>query len=147
MKVVLQRVKQASVAVDGTITSSIAGGYLLFLGILRGDTEMQADFLAEKVSKLRLFDGLDAKINDRSILEIQGEILVVSQFTLAGRTEKGNRPDYTAAEKPERARELYDYFVQKLCSLGITKVQTGTFGEHMEVSLTNDGPVTLLLEY
>lgn len=146
MKVVLQRVQSASVVIDAQKSAEIGVGYVLFLGILQGDTSAQAQLLAEKIVKLRLFTGADGKINDRSILDIDGDILVVSQFTLAGRTEKGNRPDFTAAAPPDEAVVLYEYFVDKLRQLGVQSVQTGEFGADMQVSLNNDGPCTLILE-
>ncbi|MDP7454862.1 MAG: D-aminoacyl-tRNA deacylase, partial [Candidatus Peribacteraceae bacterium] len=111
-----------------------------------GDSESQADKLAEKAVNLRLFDGDNGKINDRSLLDISGEALVVSQFTLAGDLKKGNRPDYTAAADSASAKKLYEYFIEKLKSLGVKKVEAGEFGAYMQVSLTNDGPVTLWLE-
>ncbi|MFA6523617.1 MAG: D-aminoacyl-tRNA deacylase [Candidatus Peribacteraceae bacterium] len=146
MRIVLQRVKQASVTVSGETVGSIGPGYLLLLCAMKGDTEVQADWLAEKVSGLRLFDSPEGKINDRSILEVGGEILVVSQFTLSGDVSKGRRPDYTAAAGPGEGERLYKYFIQKLQTLGIRKVENGRFGAMMDVTLTNDGPVTLLLE-
>ena len=157
MKILLQKVTEASVSVDGEVVGQIGQGYLLFLGIISGDTAAQAELLAEKIVKARLFDGPDGppdpngivqagKINDQSVADISGEILVVSQFTLAGRLEKGNRPDYSQAAPPEDARVLYEYFIRKLETLGITKVESGEFGAYMNVSLTNDGPVTLILE-
>lgn len=146
MRCLLQKVKNASVSVDGSVIGSIDRGYLLFLGVLEGDTEQEALQLAEKIVKLRLFGGPDGTINDQSLLESGGEVLVVSQFTLAGRTEKGNRPDYTQAARPDVAKPLYERFVSHCRSLGIKKVETGQFGAKMEVSLVNDGPVTLFLE-
>lgn len=146
MRVVLQKVASASVSVDGLVIGAIQQGYLLFVGVLKGDTEVQVDALVRKIVALRLFDGIDGKINDRSILDVSGSVLVVSQFTLAGRTEKGNRPDYTNAETPERASTLYTLFIRALQSYGVTQVEHGQFGAHMQVSLTNDGPVTLCLE-
>ena len=146
MRLLLQRVTAASVTVDGKTVGSIGRGHLLFLGIMHGDTDEQGKWLAEKVIKLRLFDGEDGTINDRSVLDIGGEILVVSQFTLAGKAEKGNRPDYTGAAKPDEAKKLYESFVAYLRNLGIKKVETGVFGAHMMVELVNDGPVTLVLE-
>lgn len=146
MKLVLQKVTQASVTVDGEVIGQIGKGYLLFLGVLHGDTAAQAELLAEKIVKLRLFDGENGKINDQSILDTEGEILVVSQFTLAGKFEKGNRPDYTQAEDPKSAKKLYEYFMEKLRQLGVNTVESGEFGAYMDVSLQNDGPVTLLLE-
>jgi D-aminoacyl-tRNA deacylase len=146
MRVVLQKVSSASVSVDGSVIGSIGEGYLLFLGVIDGDTEEQARWLAEKIVKLRLFDGEDAKINDKSILDVDGGILVISQFTLAGRTEKGNRPDYTQAMKPQEAEVLYNRFIDLLKENGVQAVASGSFGAHMEVELINDGPVTLVLE-
>lgn len=146
MRILLQKVTQASVSVDSEVIGEIGQGYLLFLGVLQGDSSAQAQLLAEKIVKLRLFDGEGGKINDKSILEIDGDILVVSQFTLAGRTEKGNRPDYTQAAPPDTAQKLYEYFIQKLTELGVSTVETGRFGAYMDVELRNDGPVTLVLE-
>lgn len=146
MKVILQRVTQASVSVSDEVVGSIGHGYMLLIGIISGDTSAQAALLAEKISKIRLFDSESGKMNDQSIVDTKGEILVVSQFTLAGSLEKGNRPDYSAAEAPDDARVLYEYFVRKLLEYGVQKVETGEFGAHMDVSLINDGPVTLILE-
>lgn len=146
MRILLQKVTQASVSVDSAVVGSIGRGYLLFVGILEGDTEEDVEALAQKISKIRLFDSSEGKINDKNILDIGGEVLVVSQFTLAGRTEKGNRPDYTAAAKPEQANVLYEAFVASLLEIGVRNVQTGTFGAHMHVELVNDGPVTLVLD-
>ena len=146
MSMVLEKVAEAAVSVDGETVGSIGEGYLLLFGVLRGDTAAQAQLLAEKIVKLRLFDGENGKINDRSVLDAGGGILVVSQFTLAGNTEKGNRPDYTAAAPPDEARMLYEYFIGKLRELGVARVEAGEFGAHMDVSLRNDGPVTLILE-
>lgn len=146
MRLLLQRVTSASVTVDGRTIGSIGRGYLLFIGVLHDDTDAQGKWLSEKVTKLRLFEGKDGTVNDRSLLDINGEILVVSQFTLAGKTEKGNRPDYMAAAKPDKALALYASFIGHLRSLGVRNVATGEFGAHMEVALVNDGPVTLILE-
>ncbi|KKW38687.1 MAG: D-tyrosyl-tRNA(Tyr) deacylase [Candidatus Peribacteria bacterium GW2011_GWC2_54_8] len=119
---------------------------MLLLGVMTGDTEEQAAWLAEKILKLRLFDGADGKINDRSITDIGGGILVVSQFTLAGNLEKGNRPDFLRAAPPDEARKLYAFFVERLRGSGLT-VEIGAFGEMMQVSLVNEGPCTILLEH
>lgn len=145
MRVVLQRVVGASVRVDDREIGQIRRGYVLLLGVMKGDTEAEGEWLAQKIVNLRLFEGDDGKINDRSLLDIGGDVLVVSQFTLAADTKKGNRPDYTAAEAPERAKELYDQFCGQMAALNV-RVATGEFGAHMAVELTNDGPVTLLLE-
>jgi len=146
MRVLLQRVTEASVTVENEPIGSIRAGFVLFLGVLEGDTGDKALWLADKITKVRLFPGEDGKINDRSILDTGGGILVVSQFTLAGKTEKGNRPDYTAAAKPDVAEKLYDYFLECLRTHGVQNVACGRFGAHMEVRLLNDGPVTLILE-
>jgi D-tyrosyl-tRNA(Tyr) deacylase len=146
MKVVLQKVSQASVAVDGAVIGSIGEGYMLLTGIMEGDGEDCVRWMAQKVVGLRLFPGADGKINDRSILEIGGEALVISQFTLAGVVEKGNRPDYTAAAKPEEAERLYLLFIEELKKAGIANVQHGKFRSTMSVSLVNEGPVTLVIE-
>jgi len=146
MRLLLQKVSEASVSVDDQTVGQIGPGYLLFLGVMGGDTSAQAQLLAEKVTKLRLWPGEDGKINDRSLLDVGGDLLIISQFTLAGRLEKGNRPDYTQAAAPEEAEKLYEYFVEKLSELGVSRVEMGKFGAMMQVSLVNDGPVTLMLE-
>lgn len=146
MRLLLQRVRSASVSVDEKVIGQIKQGYLLFLGVMEGDTREQADWLAEKVTKLRLFEGTDGKINDLSLLDIGGGALVISQFTLAGDTKKGSRPDYTAAAKPDVAKPLYEHFIKALRSQGVTRVEAGEFGAYMMVTLENDGPVTLILE-
>lgn len=146
MRVLLQKVQHASVAVDGATVGRIDVGYLLFLGVLQGDTLEHAEWLARKVAGVRLFPGEDGTINDRSLIDVQGSVLVVSQFTLAGRTEKGNRPDYTQAASPKDAEVLYKGFIAALREQGILHVEAGVFGAMMEVTLLNDGPVTLLLE-
>ncbi|MDD5041248.1 MAG: D-aminoacyl-tRNA deacylase [Candidatus Peribacteraceae bacterium] len=146
MRLVLQRVKEASVTIDGQTVGTIGAGYLILLCVMRGDTSLQAQLLAEKISRLRLFDHSSGKINDQSVLDIDGDILVVSQFTLAGDTQKGNRPDYTAAAGHGEAKILYEYFMKKLAELGVRKVEGGIFGAMMDVRLINDGPVTLVLE-
>jgi len=145
MRILLQKVTDASVSVDGTMIGKIGRGYLLFIGIMAGDSDEQARWLTEKILGLRLFEGENGKINDRSIRDIGGQILAVSQFTLAGDFSKGNRPDYTAAAERSEARRLYDYVVDRLKQSGLT-VATGEFGADMRVSLVNDGPVTLVLE-
>lgn len=145
MQVVLQKVLSASVAVDGRNVAAIGPGYLVLLGVADGDAEAACDALAAKIAGLRLFPGADGKINDRTVLDVGGSVLVVSQFTLLGSVERGNRPDYTAAAPRDRASALYDRFVAAMRSLGVPDVQTGRFGAHMAVESVNDGPVTLLL--
>jgi D-aminoacyl-tRNA deacylase len=146
MKIVLQKVASANVAVEGECISAIQQGYVLLLGIMQGDTSYHADLLIKKLLTLRLFANKDGKLNDLNIEQVHGEILLVSQFTLAGTLKKGSRPDYTAAEQPDTAKKLYEYFIQTLIHSTQCNVATGTFGAHMQVELINDGPVTLLLE-
>lgn len=144
MKVVLQKVKTANVKVDNKIVGEISKGVLVLLGISNTDTEKEADWLINKIIKLRIFEDENKKMN-KSLIDINGEILIVSQFTLYGDCRKGLRPSFTEAAKPEKAKILYDYFIEKLKKTGI-KVKTGIFQEHMEVSLVNDGPVTMIIE-
>lgn len=144
MKVLVQRVKQAKVKVDEIVVSSIDAGMLVFIGIQKEDTQKEADFLATKVSNLRIFEDTQGKMN-LSIIDTKGEIIVVSQFTLAGDTSRGNRPGFETAAKPEDAEPLYKYFVSCLKEKGIS-TQTGVFQADMQVSLINDGPVTFMLE-
>ncbi len=146
MRVLLQRIAEAEVLVAEKCVGSAKRGYLLLFGVMQGDTEEEARWLAEKVTKLRLFDGIDGKVNDQSILDIGGDILVVSQFTLAADTKKGNRPDYTAAADPTLAEKLYDRFIVLLRECGMKRVESGEFGAMMQVKIINDGPVTLMLE-
>ncbi len=146
MQVVLQRVSSASVSVDGNKVASIGQGYLLLVGVAAGDTESECDWLAKKISALRLFPGDDGKVNDKTVKDIGGAAIVVSQFTLLGSIEGSNRPDYTAAAPKEHAQSLYERFAQRLREEDIADVQTGRFGAHMTVESVNDGPVTLLLK-
>lgn len=145
MRVLLQRVVSASVSVTGQEVGRIGPGYVLLVGVMRGDTAAEGEWLAQKIANLRLFAGQDGRVNDQSLLDVGGEVLVVSQFTLAAQIQKGNRPDYTAAEAPALAEERYLAFCEQMRALGV-RVATGEFGAHMAVELTNDGPVTLLLE-
>ena len=145
MKIVLQRVKNASVSVGDASISEIGPGLLLLVGVAKGDGETQADWLAEKVAGLRIFNDEEGKMN-RSVKDTGGEVLAVSQFTLLGDTRKGKRPSFLEAAPPEEAEPLFDYFCEKLRASGIRSVKTGSFGAMMDVTLTNDGPVTILLE-
>ena len=145
MKIVLQRVKNASVSVGDASISEIGPGLLLLVGVAKGDGETQADWLAEKVAGLRIFNDQEGKMN-RSVKDTGGEVLAVSQFTLLGDTRKGKRPSFLEAAPPEEAEPLFDYFCEKLRASGIRSVKTGSFGAIMDVTLTNDGPVTILLE-
>lgn len=144
MKALLQRVKRASVTVNGELISKINKGILIFLGVEKGDSEENADKLSEKITKLRIFEDENDKMN-LSVTDVDGEILVVSQFTLCGDCKKGTRPSFDKAANPDVANELYEYFVKKLKEKNI-KVQTGKFRAMMDVELVNDGPVTFWLE-
>lgn len=144
MKVLLQRVSRASVSVDGEQVGEIGPGLLLFVGVAPEDTTATATKLAEKVAGLRVFDNGTGKPK-LSVLDTEGEVLVVSQFTLLADLSKGRRPSYSGAARPEHARELVEVVASRLVELGL-KVARGSFGAHMEVSLVNDGPVTLILE-
>ena len=144
MKVVLQRSLQAKVEVDGEITGQIEKGYVLLVGITHEDTNEDVRYVAEKVANLRLFEDADGKMN-RSIFEAGGSILSISQFTLYGDTRKGRRPSFSEAARPHVAKPLWDFFNEELRRLEL-HVETGVFGAMMDVSLTNDGPVTLIVE-
>ena len=144
MKILIQRVSKAKVTVAGQEVAAVGRGYLILAGIEKGDTPAAAEYLAKKTANLRIFEDENGKMN-LSVTDVGGEILVVSQFTLAGDTSRGNRPGFETAEKPEKARRLYEYFVSCLRQTGIP-TQTGIFQAEMKVSLLNDGPVTFLLE-
>ncbi len=143
MVVVLQRVKEAKVTVDGTILGKIKKGVLIFLGVSKDDGETDAIYLIDKVINLRIFEDQAGKMN-LSLLETRGEMLVVSQFTLLGDCRKGRRPSFSKAAKPEEAQKLYEYFILEGKKRGVA-VQSGKFQAMMEVSILNDGPVTLLI--
>lgn len=145
MKAVLQRAARAAVTVDNAVVGEIGQGLLILLGVAQGDTERDADVLAAKIANLRIFSDADGKMN-LSALSIGGEALVVSQFTLCASCAHGRRPDFFAAAKPDEADRLYQYFCKRMISEGIHKVATGVFGADMQVSLINDGPVTILLD-
>ena len=145
MRVILQRVSEASVKIDDSIKGSIEDGILILLGIEAIDSELDADWLISKISGLRIFSDSEGKMN-LSIKDVNGAFLVISQFTLFASTKKGNRPSYIQAARPEQAIPLYDYFVSKLKSETKLKVETGFFGADMKVSLVNDGPVTISID-
>jgi D-tyrosyl-tRNA(Tyr) deacylase len=145
MRVVLQRVSSASVTVEGAVVGSIGAGLLLFVGIEAADEAADGEWLATKVSRLRIFPD-DAGQMNRSVVESGGSLLVISQFTLHASTAKGTRPSFNAAARPEQARPLYDMFVRQLQTATGRPIATGTFGAMMAVSLVNDGPVTILLD-
>lgn len=144
MRAVIQRVTGSTVKINGRIKSKTGPGLLVLLGVAGEDSEEDARYLADKVAHLRIFPDDKGKMN-LSLLDVEGEAMVVSQFTLYGDCRKGRRPSFTAAAPPEKGRQLYQRFTQHLAGLGV-KVGTGEFGAHMLVELTNDGPVTLLLD-
>lgn len=144
MKIVIQRVKESYVKVENRIVGKIGKGLLLLVGIEKGDSENMLEFMADKIVNLRIFPDENKKMN-LSLLDVKGEILAVSQFTLAGSLEKGRRPSFDNAEEPQRAEALFNKFVDVLKNKGV-KVETGEFGAMMEVFLINDGPVTFVLE-
>ncbi len=144
MKLVVQRVKNTRLEVDGKVISEIEKGLAIYVGVAVGDGEKEADRLAEKVVKLRVFEDENGKMN-LSVTDIGGEILAISQFTLLADVSHGNRPGFSGAERPERANELYEYFCRKVASLGVT-VKKGVFGADMQIYQHNDGPVTIIYD-
>ena len=144
MKLLLQRVTHASVTVEDKIVGEIGRGFVLLLGVTHADTQQEADWLANKVAGIRLFEDDQGKMN-ASLADVDGAFLVVSQFTLYGDARKGRRPSFTEAARPEQAEPLVDYFCEKLRENGFT-VATGIFGADMQVEIHNDGPVTLMIE-
>jgi D-tyrosyl-tRNA(Tyr) deacylase len=144
MRAVVQRVSRAKVTVAGTVVGQIGPGLLLLLAVGQGDAEADADYLAEKVAGLRIFEDTEGKMN-RAVGESGGAVLAVSQFTLYGDVRRGKRPSFDAAARPEQARRLYDHFVEKIRAAGL-RCETGRFQEMMLVELVNDGPVTILLD-
>lgn len=144
MKIVVQRVKNAQVDVDGKTVGKIGTGFLVLLGVTHEDTKEQADYLVKKLCKLRVFTDENDKMN-LSLNDINGELLIVSQFTLYADCSSGNRPSFTEAAKPEQANELYEYFCEE-CEKQQIHVEKGIFGADMKVSLLNDGPVTIIIE-
>ena len=145
MKAVIQRVKYASVTVDGELISKIEKGYLVLLGVMDDDTEADAQILARKTATLRIFEDDEGKMN-LDVNQIDGEILAVSQFTLCADVKKGNRPSFIRSGEPNRANELYEYYCDELLKNGVKNVCKGVFGADMKVELLNDGPVTILYD-
>ena len=143
MRAVIQRVSSASVAVDGSVVGSCERGYLILLGVAEGDTKLDAELLCKKIAALRIFRDENDKMN-LSVRDIDGEALVISQFTLLANYRHGNRPDFLASAKPDEANRLYQYFTE-LLSRELRRVECGIFGADMKVSLTNDGPVTICM--
>lgn len=145
MKAVIQRVSQSSVSVDGEVIGSINQGLMILLGVEQGDTKQDADKLVKKIPFLRIFEDENGKMN-LSCLDIDGEMLVISQFTLCADCSHGRRPSFTKSAPPDIADELYEYFKNELNKAGVRKVESGCFGADMKVSLVNDGPVTIVLD-
>jgi D-aminoacyl-tRNA deacylase len=145
MRAIIQRVSQASVTCNNTITGAIQTGFLILLGVEHADTQEDANWLAGKIARLRIFND-EAGLMNRSIDEVHGDMLVVSQFTLHASTKKGNRPSYIQAARPEHAMPLYEYFTKQLQSQFSGSVYTGVFGGDMQVSLCNNGPVTIFID-
>jgi len=144
MRAVIQRVTSSSVTVDNKLISSIGPGLLIFLGVTHSDEPSDAEYLADKVANLRIFEDSDGKMN-RSLIDVGGEILVVSQFTLYADCRKGRRPSFIEAASPEKAENLYDFFTEQIRTKGI-QTQSGRFRAMMDVTLVNDGPVTIIIE-
>jgi D-tyrosyl-tRNA(Tyr) deacylase len=144
MRAVVQRVSRARVTVNGQVVGEIGAGLLVLLGVGQNDTEADADYLADKVAGLRIFEDAEGKMN-RAVGESGGAVLAVSQFTLYGDVRRGKRPSFDAAARPEQARQLYEYFVERIRAAGL-RCETGRFQEMMQVELVNEGPVTILLE-
>lgn len=144
MKAVVQRIKNGIISVNNNTVGSIQHGLLVYLGVEKNDTEKNADSLAKKIAQLRIFEDLQGKMNI-SVKDVSGEVLTVSQFTLCADTKKGNRPSFNNAETPEKADELVKYFNNVLSSCYNLHVETGIFRTHMDVTYTNDGPVTIIL--
>ena len=145
MRAVIQRVKRSSVTVDGEVVSETGHGFNVLLGVEKNDTQEEADYLAGKIARLRVFEDENGKMN-KSITDVGGSILAVSQFTLLGNASKGNRPPFIDAEAPERANALYEYFMQALADNGVSEVKPGVFGADMTVEIIGDGPVTILMD-
>jgi D-tyrosyl-tRNA(Tyr) deacylase len=144
MRAVVQRVSRAKVTVDGHISGEIGLGVLVLLGVARNDSEADVDYLAQKTVGLRIFEDSDGKMN-RSVVDVGGSVLAVSQFTLYGDVRRGKRPSFDDAAPPDQARRLYEWFVQRIQAAGL-RCETGRFQEMMQVELVNDGPVTILLD-
>lgn len=145
MRAIIQRVKNSTVSVDGAVKGAVGKGYNVLLGVMQGDGEAQAELLAAKIAKLRVFEDENGKMN-KSILDIGGEILVISQFTLCADIKKGNRPSFTDSAPPDEADRLYQYFCSCLLANGVSKVETGVFAADMLVEINNDGPVTIVMD-
>ena len=145
MRLVVQRVKNASVKVDGKLVGEIGEGFLVLLGVKKGDTDKDLDYCVKKLIGLRVFKDEEEKMN-LSVSDINGDFLIISQFTLYGDTKKGNRPSFVMAEEPEKASQMYEMFLERVKNVSGRKVERGVFGADMKVELLNDGPVTIIIE-
>lgn len=145
MKAVIQRVEYSKVKINGETVGECNKGFMILLGVMQGDTAEDSDKLVNKIPNLRIFEDVNGKMN-LSCLDINGEILVVSQFTLCADCKKGRRPSFSNSAPPKEANELYEYFVESLKKAGVGRVETGEFGADMKVELVNDGPVTIILD-
>lgn len=145
MKAVIQRVTHSNVKIDGNIVGRCGQGFMILLGVMQGDSKDDADKLIKKIPNLRIFEDKNGKMN-LSCLDIDGEMLVISQFTLCADCSHGRRPSFTNSAPPQEANELYEYFVEQLKLAGVKSVETGEFGADMQVELINDGPVTIILD-
>ena len=145
MRVVIQCVSEASVRIDGQIYSQIQKGLLIFLGVEHSDTEKDVEWISKKIVNLRIFSDENNQMN-KSVIDIKGQLLVVSQFTLHSKTKKGNRPSFIKAARPELAKPLYEAFLKRLSAYSQSLVLTGKFGANMQVNLCNDGPITLIID-
>ncbi len=145
MKAVVQRVKKSQVSVDGRVVGKVGKGFNVLLGVMQGDTKAEAELLAAKIAKLRVFEDEQGKMN-LCVTDIGGEILVISQFTLCADLKKGNRPSFINSAKPDEANELYEYFCKQLLENGVSNVGKGIFAADMEVEIINDGPVTIVMD-
>ncbi len=145
MRVVIQCVSEASVRIDGQIYSQIQKGLLIFLGVEHSDTEKDVEWISKKIVNLRIFSDENNQMN-KSVIDIKGQLLVVSQFTLHSKTKKGNRPSFIKAARPEFAKPLYEAFLKRLSAYSQSLVLTGKFGANMQVNLCNDGPITLIID-
>lgn len=145
MKAVIQRVSKADITINGDVNRKIDKGVVVLLGIIQGDTTAQAEFLAKKIAELRIFSDENDKQN-LSLQDINGDMLIVSNFTLSADCKKGRRPSYDKAENPQDAMSLYEYFIDEVKKQNINNVQTGEFGADMQVALVNDGPITIVID-
>ncbi|MDE6660168.1 MAG: D-tyrosyl-tRNA(Tyr) deacylase [Eubacterium sp.] len=145
MKAVIQRVIHSNVKIDGEVVGEVGQGFMILLGVMQGDTKADADKLVKKIPYLRIFEDENGKMN-LSCLDVNGEMLVISQFTLCADCSHGRRPSFINSAPPDEANMLYEYFVEELKKAGVSKVETGRFGADMKVELINDGPVTIILD-